>query len=86
MHSPKHQPNKLLHEHATTECAQISVTSYVIRNYTICCNVLQPNQGKEDGNIFWCNVSSKPEEKLVVAKVVLVTKPLSIHLGTSCSE
>ena len=86
MHSPKNQPDKLLDEHATTECAQISVTSYVIRNYTICCNVLHPNQGKEDGYIFWCNVSSKLEDELVVANGVVVTKPLSIQLGTSCSE
>jgi hypothetical protein len=83
--SPKNQPNRLPDYRDTNECAQISVTSYVIRNYTNCCNVLQPNQEKEDGYIFWCNVSSKVEDKLV-ANVLVVTKPLSIHLGTSCSE
>jgi hypothetical protein len=84
--SPKNQPDKLPDKHATTEGAQISVTSYVIRNYTNFCNVLQSNQEKEDGYIFWCNVSWKLEDKLVVANNVLVTKPLSIHLGILCSE
>jgi len=84
--SPKNQPDKLHDEHATTEGVQISVTSCVIRNYTNCCNVLQSNQEKEDGYIFWCNVSAKQEDKLVVASTVLVTKPLSIHLGILCSE
>jgi len=86
VHSPKNQPDKLHDEHATTEGVQISVTSCVIRNYTNCCNVLQSNQEKEDGYIFWCNVSAKQEDKLVVASTVLVTKPLSIHLGILCSE
>ena len=86
VHSPKNQPDKPPDEHATTECAQISVTAYVIRNYTNCCNVLQSNQEKEDGYIFWCNVSSKLEDKLVVANIMLVTKSLSIQLGISCRE
>jgi hypothetical protein len=84
--TPENQPDELPDEHAATECAQISVTSCVIRNYPNCCNVLQPIQEKEDGYIFWCNVSSELEDKLVVANVVLEAKPLSIHLGISCSE
>jgi len=44
--------------------------------------VLQPNQEKEDGYIFWCNVSLKVEDKHVVANGVVVTKPLSIHLDS----
>jgi len=83
VHSPKNQPDKLPDEHATTEGAQISVTSYVIRNYTNCCNVLQPNQEKEDGYIFSCNVSSKLDDNLALANIVLVTKSLFIHLGTT---
>jgi hypothetical protein len=36
--SPKNQSDKLSEEHATNECAQISVTAYVIRNYTNYCS------------------------------------------------